>query len=752
MQLSARRARLAHAEPSMPRKPTKRAAAPVPVRVRRRVAALWRTPRARRRLLWVAGAAAVLFLGLLTWGLSPYWRLSGQFDDVPARQPSRLYGRSPILSVGQLVDPGAVVALLEGEGYRALEDGEDPAPGRYRRGGGGLAVYQRTFPTPQGAGGGAPLVIRLSGSRIAGLELGGREVEAAYLDPPLIATYYGPDVKERRPIRVDELPEELVAAVLAVEDQGFFRHPGVSFTGIARAAWVNLTGGEVTQGGSTLTQQLVKNIYLTHERTVSRKAREAILAVFLELRYSKRAILQAYLNEIYLGSANGVNLMGVGAASRAYFGKDPHQLDLGEAAMLAGIIRSPANYNPLADPDLARRRRDVVLDLMVESGALGEERAERAKARPISASPEPVVRRRAPYFADFVVEEAARRFGVVDLPDGGYTLLSTLDRRDQEEAAATVSWGLKALEEGWEKGNDRSSGPLQGALVSIDPRSGAILAYVGGRDYGASQFDRVVLARRQAGSAFKPVVYAAAFERGTATPATLVEDAPLTVTLPTQVWTPDNYDQQYHGWVRVRTALEESYNVATARLALQTGLEPVIEVARRMGVGARLDPVPSLALGAFEVTPLELSAVYATLARGGVRPPLHGLLEVYDREGRRLEGLAGACLAEQQSVIAIPRRFSQFIRDVWGLQQRLEARRPRVIQGLLAHERFRAAYDFLVLRGEAGEDVSEAADWWTRYQEADGRAREAMVETLKGGLSAATKPRRRKRRRRRKPE
>jgi len=608
-------------------------------RGRQRVRAAWRHPQTRRRILWGAGGFAVVFVALVTWALWPYWHLSGQFADVPARQPSRLYGRSMVLRTGQLVDLDRVLGLLEDEGYRALEEGERPSAGRFVRGQGVLTIYQRNFPTPQGPGGGVPLVIHLQGRRVRTLELGGREVDGAYLDPPLIASYYAEDVKERRPVRVDDVPEELVEAVLAAEDRAFFRHAGISFTGIARALWKNMTGGELTQGGSTITQQLVKNLYLTHERTLSRKAREAVLAVFLELRYSKRAILQAYLNEIYLGSSNGVNLIGVGAASRAFFGKDPYQLDLAEAATIAGTIQSPANYSPVAHPDAARKRRNWVLDQMVETEAITKERAEQAKAQPVRASPEPVVRRRAPYFADFVAEEAERRFAVRDLDDGGYSLLSTLDWPDQEAAVDSVQWGVKALESGWEKGNDRSSGPLQAALVSVDPRDGGILAYVGGRDYGKSQFDRVSQAHRQAGSAFKPVVYAAAFAFGFATPATLIEDTPLTVQLPTQTWSPENYDREFHGVVRAREALEHSYNVATARLALDTGLDRVIELARAMGIESRLQEVPSLALGAFEVTPLDLMSVYATLARGGMRPAIHGLAAVYDRQGRRVEGL-----------------------------------------------------------------------------------------------------------------
>lgn len=608
---------------------------------RRGLGRLWRDRRIRRRILFGGAALALLVVGAVAWAVWPYWELSGQFDDVPSLQPSRLYGRSPVLRVGQPIDLQEILDLLRDEGYRPVEEGMRPVAGRYVRSGDTLTVYQRRFPTPDGWAGGRPLVVRLrAGRRVRGLELGGRAVEVAYLDPPLIATYYGPDLKERRPARVDQLPEELVQAVLTVEDQDFFDHLGLSLSGIARAAWVNWTGGEVTQGGSTITQQLVKNLYLSHERTWSRKLREAVLAVFLEVRFSKRAILQAYLNEIYLGASRGVNLMGVGAASRAYFGKDPHQLDLGESALLAGMIRSPANYSPVARRDAARRRRDQVLDLMVARGVVDAERAERAQAGPVSAAPEPVVRRRAPYFADAMADEAARRFGVRDLADAGYVLLSTLDWPDQQAAREAVDWGLPALENGWEKGNPEARGPLQGALVSLDPRDGGILAYVGGRDYSRSQFDRARKARRQAGSAFKPVVYAAAFESGQATPATLVEDAPLTVTLAGQTWTPDNYDDAYHGWVRARTALEDSYNVASARLALQTGLPRIVETARALGIRSDLDPLPSLALGAFEVTPLELSSVYATLARGGERPPIYGLTAVFDAEGRAVDGLA----------------------------------------------------------------------------------------------------------------
>lgn len=579
-------------------------------------------------LLVLFGGGAYFFV--------PFWQLSSQFADRAARQPSRLYGAPTLVTEGALQDPDDLVRTLRLEGYREAT-GDALPPGRYRQTSGGLEVHLRPFPTEDGIRGGRRVEIDLRGSRVRGLRVDGRDVESVRLPPPLLASYYTEALEERRPVAVDALPEELVEAVLAAEDDAFFHHAGLSVSGILRATWVNLRGGEIRQGGSTLTQQLVKNLYLSHERTLGRKVQEAILAVLVDLRYDKRRILGAYLDEIYLGSSNGVNLIGVGAASRAFFSKEPAELDLSEAATLAGMIRAPARYSPVRDPDAARERRDWVLGRMVELGWLEAERAEAVKAAPVRVDPHPVVRRRAPYFAQAAAEEAARRFGVEELAGRGYTLLSTLRVEDQERAREAVSWGVDALEEGWQK-NARVDGPLQAALVSLDPDTGGILAYVGGRDYALSQYDRAGQARRQAGSAFKPVVYATAFELGVAQPSTFLEDAPLTVRLAGRRWSPQNSNGEYAGWVTARTALERSLNTATARLALDTGLGPIVENARRMGIGARLDELPSLALGAFEVSPLELATVYATLAHGGVRPPIHGLDAVLDPRGGLVEG------------------------------------------------------------------------------------------------------------------
>ena len=456
-------------------------------------------------------------------------------------------------------------------------------------------------------------------------------------EPPLIASYYGPDLRERRPVALDDLPEEVILAVLAAEDAYFLEHSGFSFLGTLRAAWVNLQAREVRQGGSTLTQQLVKNLYLTQRRTLIRKLQEMVLAIFLELRYSKHAILESYLNEIYWGRSGSVDLMGIGAAAWAYFGKHPKQLDLGESALLAGIIPAPAVLSPLVDPAAARERRDFVLGRLAQLGWLAEARLERAARRDVEAVRGPLVARRAPYFAAAVEAEARRRFGIEELEDAGYVLHSTLSLEDQEKAEEAVRWGLESIEERWEKGREKRA-PLEAALISVDPRTGGILAYVGGRNFARSQFDRVAQARRQAGSAFKPIVYATAYADGQATPATLLEDTPLRVVLAGKEWSPRNSDGKYRGWISSRSALEQSLNVPTARLALQVGLEGIIDTARRLGIGDRLEPYPAMALGAGEVSPAEMASVYATLAAGGRRPTLHTLRTVHDRFGAEVAG------------------------------------------------------------------------------------------------------------------
>lgn len=593
----------------------------------------------RRVVIAGLAATALLFVGGLV--LSVYlWQLSRQFPARPFAQPSRLYGAVPRLTPGTALSPDEMVADLEVAGYREANVAPAGAlrPGTYQRTGDKgeqVAVHLRHFAAPNGPAGGTQVEAAFDGARLASLRVAGRPAESVDLEPPLLATFYDDDLEERRPVALDDLPDPVVKAVLAAEDDGFFTHPGVSPTGIARATWSNLRGGRL-QGGSTITQQLVKNLYLSSRRTLTRKAGEAMIAVMVEMRHSKRAILEAYLNEIYFGRSGSTSLVGLGAAARAYFGKDAAELDLAEAATLAGMIRSPGKDSPLAHPGRSLQRRNWVLQRMAGLGWISPAELRRAESRPLATDPEPVEARRiAPYFAEAARAEAEERFGAGDLDGQGYVLFSTLRWRDQRQAEDAVARGLAGLEKGWEKGR-RGKGRLQAALVSVDPREGGILSWVGGRDYDRSQFDRVAQARRQAGSAFKPVIYAAAFANGVASPGTLFEDSPIAVRTGTASWEPKNYDQAFHGWVTARTALSRSFNIPTVRVAFQVGLNRVIQQAEELGLSDDLEPHPSLALGAFETNPLELAEVYSAFATGGMQPSLHGLVAVLDAEGKPL--------------------------------------------------------------------------------------------------------------------
>ncbi|MEL7060374.1 MAG: PBP1A family penicillin-binding protein [Acidobacteriota bacterium] len=582
---------------------------------------------------WLLGAVVALLLVafFLAW---PFWRLSAQFGAQPSRQPSRLYARPMVVAPGSALSSDALATALEAAGYRATE--QVAGPGQYRVAEGVVELHRRRFSSPRGPAGGDRLRFELARGRIARVVRDDRELRGVWLDPPLLASYYDDDFQERRPVAIEELPEHLVLAVLAAEDARFLEHPGVSLRGILRAAWVNLQANAVRQGGSTLTQQLVKNLYLTHERRWGRKAQEAVLALMLEARYPKRDILEAYLNEIYWGRAGRVELMGIGAAAWAYFHKRPSELTLAESATLAGMIQSPGNLSPFGAADACKARRDVVLGRLAELEWIPPRELALAAAETLAPRRGLEPRRLASHFKVFVEGEAERRFGVTDLASSGYALHSTLDLRDQQAAEEAVAWGLEALETGWEK--DRNGdGPLEAVLVSLEPFDGAIRAYVGGRDFRRSQFDRVHQAERQAGSAFKPVIFTAALEQRRVHAASLIDDSPFTVELAGRRWSPQNSDGRHRGPVTARVALEQSLNVPTARLALSVGLDAVVDMARRLGIRRQLEPLPALALGAMEVPPIDLANVYATLAAGGLRHEPHGLDAVVGPDGSVLE-------------------------------------------------------------------------------------------------------------------
>ena len=486
--------------------------------------------------------------------------------------------------------------------------------------------------------------IRLRGGRVAALrDPAGQSVRSLRLEPAVIGNLDPDGGRDRLPVPLAALPQHLTDAVLAIEDQRFLEHHGLDVRRIGGALVANLRAGRVVQGGSTLTQQLVKNLYLSRERSWYRKLQEAPLAIMLEVRRSKPEILEAYLNEVYLGQAGGRAIHGVGRAAEHYFGKPAQRLDVHESALLAGLLRGPSLYAPARDPDAALARRNVVLAQMRELGRLTDAEYEVAAARPLDVVGDREIPRATRYFVDSITPGLRQRYEPAQLKKGGLSIYTTLDLRLQRLGERVLSEGLAQLEKS-KPALVREGAPLQGALVALDPRSGHLLAAVGGRDYGSTQFNRALDARRQPGSVFKPVAALAAITLEPDAPvftlATLIEDAPVTLETPEGDWEPGNHDREFRGLVTLREAVEHSLNVPMIRLSMEIGPRRIVRAARRLGIESRLRGVPSLVLGTSEVTLLEMTRAYGVLAAEGWRADLRDVLAVYEPSGTALEEIA----------------------------------------------------------------------------------------------------------------
>jgi penicillin-binding protein 1B len=524
--------------------------------------------------------------------------IRARLPEVSARPtPTRIYARPPALARGMALDRTHIEDHLLRLGYRPTR-GNDVGIGEYYLGSSGLIVGRRPFPYVEDLRDPGFVVARLGyGGRITRMEdQDGRPLVRAALEPELLGRPVDGSDEDRLAVTLEEVPEHLLRAILIVEDKRFYEHGGLDLRRIGAAFLANLSAGRVVQGGSTLTQQLVKNLYLSPQRSVFRKFREAAMAVVVELRHTKEEILQAYLNEIYLGQDGAVGIHGVGLAADHFFGRAASTLSLEESALLAALIRGPSLYSPYRNPQAALERRNLVLRLMREEGAISAEEFETASRTPLRLRKRSEPIRSVRYFTDLLWRE---RGAIEDRR----TVVTTLDARLQRAAEAAVVRGLAELERHFAWLREEEAGePLQGALVALDPRTGEILAMVGGRDYGSSQFNRAADARRQPGSSFKPIVAISALARPRAgdggnheprfTLASVLQDLPLRVETPAGVWEPANYDRDYGGAVTLRRALEQSLNIPFARLGLEVGPAHIAEVARRMGIEGRLPPIP----------------------------------------------------------------------------------------------------------------------------------------------------------------
>jgi penicillin-binding protein 1A len=447
----------------------------------------------------------------------------------------------------------------------------------------------------------------------------------------------------REPAALEEIPKHLINATIAKEDRRFWQHSGVDWRGTARALWVNLTEGDIRQGGSTLTQQLARNVFLTQKRTFARKMQEIILAQEMERRLTKERILELYLNQVYYG--NGA--YGVKAAARVYFNKPLERLTLAECALLASLPQRPSAYDPFSNPDEAIFQRNLTLNLMAREGYITPDQRDAAKAEPLRlARSRPQTQFRAPYFVMDVLRELERLYGRELLLQGNLKVTTTLHWEMQRAAEDALLRGVQAFS---------AQGVTQGAVVLIDLRTSEIRALVGGVNFRKSQYNTITQGRRQPGSAFKPIVYATAFELGKLTPTSVLSDTPISLPsgVPGKYWRPQNADGRFRGRVSVTRALASSINIPAVRAAQLVGADKVAEFARtRFGIESPLDPVLPLALGASAVKPIELARAYSVFALGGNRSEPYMLRRVVDRNGVTLleqQGLMTPNVLSKQS-------------------------------------------------------------------------------------------------------
>jgi penicillin-binding protein 1B len=561
-------------------------------------------------------------------------RVTTQFEGRRWTLPARVYAQPLELYVGLPLSAARFAQELERLGY--LAQPKATRPGTYRRKGGRVDVYVREFRFSDAMQPAQQLRIGFGDDAVA--ELGnpeGVDVPVSRLDPLLIGSIFPIHGEDRIVVSPAEVPPLLPAALKAVEDRKFDTHHGVDPLAILRALVTNVRAGQVEQGGSTLTQQLVKSYFLDSRRTLGRKAEEAVMAVILESRFEKADIMNAYINEIYLGQDGRRAVHGFGLASQFYFGKPLAECELHEIALLVTIVRGPSYYDPRRHPKRVLERRNLVLKLLGERGVVKPAEAERAMKQPLGVTDN--AGRTANYFPaflDLVRRQLRDDYPEEALTEAGLTVFTTLDPLLQEKAENAMAEELERQD----KSARKVSRGLEGALVVTTPQTGEVVAVVGGRRAAFDGFNRALDMQRPIGSLAKPLVYLAALETGRYTPASVIQDAPVELKLPNgQTWKPGNYDKKVRGPVPVVRALTQSLNLATVNLGLDVGLDKVANAYVQLGLEEAPPAYPSMMLGAVNLNPVQVAQMYNTLANGGFRSPLRAVRAVIDAAGKPLK-------------------------------------------------------------------------------------------------------------------
>ena len=613
----------------------------------------------RRHITMALAVLAMITIGAMSYLYVSYGRIvEARLHGERDRAVPRVYARPLTLQAGQNLTQSELVARLNDVGYaqraRVERTGEF-AIDRHevvilsRSGDQAGKLVRVSFPEPVVPRKKTAKPPPQPPQRITRIEVAKRALERVTLDAPLLTALMTGSREKRRRVALETIPARMQEAVLAIEDRRFYYHPGVDPIRMVGAAVTNVFGDRpYLVGGSTITQQLARNFFLTEQlaveaqtrqRSYRRKFLEQFMAMILEIKATKNEILELYLNDVYLGHRGSFALHGVAEASKIYFSKDVRNLTLSEAAMIAGIIQSPYNHSPFTNVERARDRRNIVLRAMVEAGYITSDASERAQKEPIAVVAR-AVDNEAPYFVDYINEVLDVSFPGITSKPGVLDIYTTLDLNLQRYAQDAVREGIATVDTVLAR---RKRGPrriAQAALVAIDPRSGDILAFIGGRSYNQSQFNRAISARRQIGSTFKPFVYLAAFEKaadegsGDITPATLVFDEPTTWTYDNQEWSPRNYDGEYDGAITLRRALAMSRNIAAVKVAEQTGYDRVVSLWKkaRIGESEQVVPYPSVALGIVELTPLEVAEAYTMFTGQGRLKKLRSVLAITSGE------------------------------------------------------------------------------------------------------------------------
>jgi penicillin-binding protein 1B len=604
----------------------------------------------------VLGTVAIVVLAVIVYGVYLDQEVTHQFEGRRWTLPAQIFAAPLELYAGLPLSQPDLEHELQRLQYRRVDRLE--RPGTFREQGNRVDVALRPGRFADESRPASILTVSVDVNGIESLhDSTGKDVAIVRLEPLLIGSIFPIHGEDRIVVTPQEVPPLLPAALKAVEDRNFDTHHGVDPAGIARALWVNVRAGQIEQGGSTLTQQLVKSYFLDSRRTAGRKLREAAMALALEAHFSKGDLMNAYINEIFLGQDGDRAIHGFGLASRFYFGKPLSELDLSEVALLVSIVRGPSYYDPRRHPDRARVRRDLVLKLMADRNIIKPADAQAAARKPLGVT----VKASGTYYPaylDFVRRTLRRDYRNEDLTQEGLRIYTSLEPRAQDQAEHALERELERLDHT----HKYPDAKLEGAVVVTSSQSGDVIAIVGSRNVGYDGFNRALDARRPFGSLVKPFIYLTALETGRYNAATVVQDAPVSIKLVNgKLWQPENFTRQTYGPVPLVRALAESLNLATVGVGMDIGLPKISQTLQRFGLPRAPAEVPSMLLGAVDVTPMEAAQMYNGLANGGFRTPLRAVRAVISEDGKTIRAfpLQVTPVATPENIYQLDRMMEQ---------------------------------------------------------------------------------------------